>query len=158
MELSTKGRYAVMAMVDLAAQGAGVGASGPSVRLAEIAIRQEISQSYLEQLFARLRRAGLVQATRGPVGGYLLARPPRETFISDIMRAVEEPLKVTRCDAHVRSGCLLGNKRCLTHDLWDELSQHIHNFLGAITLTDIIERKVLGKASDQAGFAAKAAQ
>jgi Rrf2 family iron-sulfur cluster assembly transcriptional regulator len=142
MELSTKGRYAVMAMVDLAKQGG----EARSVSLSDIAARQEISQSYLEQLFARLRRAGLVVSARGPGGGYRLSRPASQIGVGDIMRAVEEPLRVTRCDAQVRAGCLAGERRCATHDLWDELSRHIAMFLGAVSIADVVDRRVAGRA------------
>ncbi|MFW6413104.1 MAG: Rrf2 family transcriptional regulator, partial [Oceanicaulis sp.] len=123
MKLSTKGRYAVMAMADLAVSSK----DGPAP-LGEIASRQEISLSYLEQLFAKLRRAGLVKSVRGPGGGYRLARPAGETRVADIMIAVEEPVDVTRCQ-HKPKGCMEGGLRCITHDLWDELGRHIHLFL-----------------------------
>lgn len=142
MELSTKGRYAVMAMADLAQHGG----AGIPVSLADISARQEISQSYLEQLFARLRRAGLVTSMRGPGGGYRLARPMGETLVGDIMRAVEEPLKATRCDAATRQGCLKSGRRCVTHDLWDELSSHIALFLGSVSLEDVLAKRLLGRA------------
>ncbi len=100
MKLSTKGRYAVMALADLAAQNS----PGP-VTLADIAERQEISLSYLEQLFARLRRGGLVASVRGPGGGYLLAHAPNETHISDIILAVDEPIRATRCTPGQPFGC-----------------------------------------------------
>lgn len=140
MELSTRGRYAVMAMVDLAEQTC----TGNLVTLAQIAERQEISQSYLEQLFGRLRKAGLVTATRGPGGGYRLARQAKEIAVSDIMRAVDEKLRATRCSAETRAGCLLDNKRCATHDLWEGLTQHIAHFFGSVTLADVIDRQIAG--------------
>jgi Rrf2 family iron-sulfur cluster assembly transcriptional regulator len=138
MKLSTKGRYAVMAMTDLAMSGAE-----RPVPLGDIASRQEISLSYLEQLFAKLRRAGVVKSVRGPGGGYRLARAAGETRIADIMLAVEEPVDVTRCQ-HKPAGCLEGGRRCVTHDLWDELGRHIHLFLNGVTLEDVLERRVLG--------------
>ncbi|MGZ8364063.1 MAG: Rrf2 family transcriptional regulator, partial [Caulobacteraceae bacterium] len=119
MRLSTKGRYAVMAMADLAQQG-----GDRAVTLADIAARQNISLSYLEQLFSRLRRKGLVQSARGPGGGYRLARPAADTPVADIVTAVDEPLKVTRCSPG--RGCMPGGTLCLTHDLWDELGLRIH--------------------------------
>jgi Rrf2 family iron-sulfur cluster assembly transcriptional regulator len=140
MKLSTKGRYAVMAMADLAAAS-----DGRPVPLADIASRQEISLSYLEQLFARLRRAGVVSSVRGPGGGYRLARDASETRVSDIILAVDEPVDVTRCQ-HGLSGCMETGKRCVTHDLWDELSRHIQLFLSSVTLEDIVARRVLGAA------------
>lgn len=140
MKLSTRGRYAVMAMADLAMSAE----EGP-VTLSAIAARQSISLSYLEQLFAKLRRAGIVRSVRGPGGGYALALTPAETRIADIMTAVEEPLKVTRCGA--AKGCMADGRRCITHDLWDELGRHIHLFLNAITLEDVLEKRVAGVAS-----------
>jgi Rrf2 family transcriptional regulator, iron-sulfur cluster assembly transcription factor len=152
MELSTKGRYAVMALVDLAAHAG----DGRNVSLAEIAERQEISQSYLEQLFARLRRAGIVTSTRGPGGGYRLTRTAETTWVGEIMRAVDEPLKATRCEPLVRAGCLAGARKCLTHDLWDELSAHIGAFLSSVSLADVVERRV-GGLSARLGVAGLAA-
>src|SRR5579864_5804978 len=113
MRLSTKGRYAVMAMTDLARRQ---GAAERAVALADIAARQEISLSYLEQLFARLRRKGLVQSARGPGGGYRLARTAETTTIAEIVHAVDEPLQATRCASHGKDGkgCMLKGERCLT--------------------------------------------
>jgi Rrf2 family transcriptional regulator, iron-sulfur cluster assembly transcription factor len=139
MNLSTKGRYAVMAMVDLARNG-----NGKPVALNEIAQRQEISLSYLEQLFARLRRGGLVVSARGPGGGYRLARAAEETRISDIMLAVDEPLKATRCDLGSPRGCTGQQGRCITHDLWEELSRQIHIFLSSVTVADVVNKRILG--------------
>ena len=136
MRLSTKGRYAVMALVDLAREGA----AGP-VTLAEIAARQAISLSYLEQLFARLRRKGLVQSARGPGGGYRLARPAGEIAVAEVVVAVDEPLKVTRCVAGAR-GCMPGGERCLTHDLWEELGRQIHGYLAGVSLADVAAGRV----------------
>ena len=145
MKLSTKGRYAVMAMADLA-RSSGEGADDPPVRLSEIADRQEISLSYLEQLFAKLRRGGLVVAARGPGGGYRLARPAGDTRIADIIVAVDEPIKATRCKSESPKGCLGRSGRCLTHDLWEELGRQIEVFLESVTLADVLERRVLGRA------------
>src|SRR4051812_10040927 len=118
MRLSTRGRYAVMAMVELAArQQADSGA--PMVALAEIAQAQLLSLAYLEQLFGNLRRCGLVASARGPGGGYRLARPATEIAVADIVEAVEEPMRATRCEQG-SPGCV-GGERCLTHDLWHEL-------------------------------------
>lgn len=141
MKLSTKGRYAVMAMVDLARHGAQ-----KPVSLADISARQEISLSYLEQLFARLRRGGLVKSVRGPGGGYRLARTIGETRISDIILSVDEPIKATRCKSESPLGCHSDRSRCLTHDLWEELGNQIHIYLSSVTLLDVIEKRVLGKA------------
>ena len=134
MRLSTKGRYAVMAMADLARRQ-----DEPcrAVALADIAQRQEISLSYLEQLFARLRRKGLVQSARGPGGGYRLARAAEETTIAQIVLAVDEPLHATRC-ATAGKGCMLKGERCLTHDLWEDLGHRIEDYLASVTLADVI--------------------
>lgn len=134
MRLSTKGRYAVMAMADLARRQ-----DEPcrAVALAEIATRQEISLSYLEQLFARLRRKGLVQSARGPGGGYRLARAAAETSIAEIVLAVDEPLRATRCAAQGK-GCMLKGERCLTHDLWDDLGHRIEDYLASVSLADVL--------------------
>lgn len=142
MKLSTKGRYAVMAMVDLAANS-----EGKPVSLAEIAERQEISLSYLEQLFGKLRRGELVKSVRGPGGGYLLRRSTDETRISDIVVAVDEPLRATRCKTGSSVGCRADHGRCLTHDLWEELGNQIHMFLSSVSLADVIARRVLGTRS-----------
>lgn len=139
MRLSTKGRYAVMAMVDLALNG-----GARPVVLADIAERQQISLSYLEQLFAKLRRFGLIQSVRGPGGGYLLALPARETRIADVILAVDEPIRTTRCPPGNTQGCLTDHSRCLTHDLWEELDKQIHGYLNSVTLADVCERRVLG--------------
>ena len=141
MKLSTKGRYAVMAMVDLACHYRGA-----PISLADIAQRQEISLSYLEQLFARLRRGGLVRSVRGPGGGYLPARPLDDTRISDIILAVDEPIRATRCPLRTGTGCKSDKSRCLTHDLWDELGNQIHLYHSSVSLADVCQRRVLGTA------------
>ena len=140
MRLSTKGRYAVMALVDLAGHS-----NGRPVALADISGRQEISLSYLEQLFAKLRRAGLVKSVRGPGGGYLLARSAEDTRISDAIMAVDEPIRATRCKPNSGTGCHSDKSRCLTHDLWEELSHQIHLFLNSVSLADVCSRRVLGQ-------------
>ncbi|RJF87508.1 Rrf2 family transcriptional regulator [Oleomonas cavernae] len=139
MKLSTRGRYAVMAMVDLAAHG-----EGKPVSLADIAERQEISLSYLEQLFGKLRRGGLVKSVRGPGGGYVLGRGANDTRIADIVLAVDEPIKATRCDLATSAGCRGNRGRCATHDLWEELSHQIHLYLSSVSLADVVSRRVLG--------------
>lgn len=139
MKLSTKGRYAVMAMADLACHS-----QGNPVALADIADRQEISLSYLEQLFGKLRKGGLVKSVRGPGGGYLLARPSVQTRISDIILAVDEPIQTTRCSPGSPAGCHNHKGRCLTHDLWEELGNHIYLYLSSVSLADVVERRVLG--------------
>jgi Rrf2 family iron-sulfur cluster assembly transcriptional regulator len=139
VKLSTKGRYAVMAMADLAYHS-----RGKPVALAEVADRQEISLSYLEQLFGKLRRGGLVASVRGPGGGYLLAREPQQMRIADIILAVDEPIKATRCTPGSPRGCHSHKGRCLTHDLWEELGNQIYLYLSSVTLSDVCERRILG--------------
>ena len=136
MHLSTKARYAVMAMADLARAAAADGAAR-AVSLGEIAGRQAISLAYLEQIFARLRRGGLVVGARGPGGGYVLARSAREIPVFDVIAAVDEPLEVTRC--REGAGCAPGGARCLTHGLWDALGAAIERFLTGVTLADVAE-------------------
>jgi len=142
MRLSTKGRYAVMAMADLAQHEA----ANKPVSLADIAERQEISLSYLEQLFAKLRRGGLVKSVRGPGGGYRLSRPSAELRIADIIVAVDEPIAATRCKPGSSKGCTTQGARCVTHDLWEELGRQIHVFLSGVSLSDVVEKRVLGRA------------
>lgn len=142
MKLNTKGRYAVMAMADLAKHG-----MAKPVSLADIATRQEISLSYLEQLFAKLRRSGLVRSVRGPGGGYRLAKSAAETRVADIILAVDEPIKATRCDLASQTGCTGARGRCITHDLWEELSRQIHIFLSGVSMADILENRVLGRSA-----------
>src|ERR1700742_3764940 len=141
MRLSTKGRYAVMAMADLA----GHEASAKPVSLADIAQRQEISLSYLEQLFAKLRRGGLVTSVRGPGGGYRLSRASSEIRIADIIIAVDEPMTATRCKVGSPKGCTGTSSRCVTHDLWEELGRQIQVFLSSVSLADVVEKRVLGR-------------
>lgn len=138
MQLSTKGRYAVMAMTDLAKQ-----TDEKAVSLADIASRQEISLSYLEQLFARLRRGGLVKSVRGPGGGYRLAKPAHETSVADIVLAVNEPLRATRCAGQGSpKGCMLGGERCLTHNLWEQMGHQIHSYLAGVSLDDVVSGRL----------------
>jgi Rrf2 family transcriptional regulator, iron-sulfur cluster assembly transcription factor len=154
MQLSTKGRYAVMAMVDLAARETA-GRAGDLVCLADIAQRQQLSLSYLEQLFGKLRRADLVASARGPGGGYRLARPACEIAIGEIVAAVDEPIKATRCEIG-SGGCMLApgqiegsvasGEMCATHELWFELGRQIALFLGGITLADVVLGRVTGRA------------
>jgi Rrf2 family iron-sulfur cluster assembly transcriptional regulator len=136
MRLSTKGRYAVTAMLDLAINGK----SGP-VTLAEISENQGISLSYLEQLFAALRSKELVRGVRGPGGGYYLGKSADEISIANIICAVDEWVEFTRCGG--RQNCS-GGARCLTHTLWDDLSSEIFDFLANISLGDLVRRN-LGK-------------
>lgn len=132
MRLTTKGRYAVTAMLDLALHGG----DGP-VSLADISGRQNISLSYLEQLFAKLRRNELVRSVRGPGGGYLLARNLQEIFVAEIIDAVNEAVDATGCRG---SGDCQQGEVCLTHHLWDDLSQQIHGFLSQISLANLVSR------------------
>jgi Rrf2 family transcriptional regulator, iron-sulfur cluster assembly transcription factor len=132
MRLTTKGRYAVTAMLDLALHQD----SGP-ISLADISRRQGISLSYLEQLFSRLRREGLVASTRGPGGGYTLSRPADSIAVGDVVTAVDEKVDSTRCGG--LSNCH-NDERCLTHDLWSELSNQIFEFLKGITLAHLVAR------------------
>jgi Rrf2 family iron-sulfur cluster assembly transcriptional regulator len=137
MRLTSKGRYAVMAMADLALHGG----ADRAVPLQDVARRQEISLSYLEQLFARMRRAGLVAGVRGPGGGYRLSRPVGETSVADIIAAVNEPIKATRCKDGSTKGCLRQEGRCIAHDLWAEMGARIHGFLASVSLADVLARR-----------------
>ncbi|GIX30438.1 MAG: Fe-S cluster assembly transcriptional regulator IscR [Porticoccaceae bacterium] len=130
MRLTTRGRYAVTAMLDLALH-----ASNRPVSLADVAARQQISLSYLEQLFARLRQSGLVQSVRGPGGGYRLGREPEEISVADIIDAVNESVDATHCNG--QGDCWSGEV-CLTHHLWEDLSRQIHGFLAGITLAQLV--------------------
>jgi len=126
-----------MAMTDLAVNG-----KGRPVALADIAERQEISLSYLEQLFGKLRKKGLVKSVRGPGGGYTLGREAGHLRIADIIMAVDEPISTTRCAPGAPQGCHQNNSRCLTHDLWHSLGTLIQTFLSEVTLKDICEGQV----------------
>ena len=134
MRLTTKGRFAVTAMLDLALHSA----NGP-VTLAGISERQKISLSYLEQLFGKLRRRELVESVRGPGGGYNLARDSTRVTVADIIKAVEEPLDSTQCGG--RENCR-GNQRCMTHDLWEELNATVFGFLENVSLSQLVERQL----------------
>ena len=138
MRLNTKGRYAVMAMADLAKHG-----KDKSIPMSEISDRQRISLSYLEQLFVKLRRAGLAKSMRGPGGGYALAKSSQDILISEIMIAVGEPFKITRCQGEDNSeGCLDGGN-CITHELWSSLGGHIESFLEQVTLQDVLDKTIV---------------
>jgi Rrf2 family iron-sulfur cluster assembly transcriptional regulator len=134
MRLTTKGRYAVTAMLDLAVHNA----EGP-IALADISERQGISLSYLEQLFAKLRKTGLVASTRGPGGGYCLGKPATEIAVSDVIAAVDESVDATRCGG--QKNCQ-HDLPCLTHDLWEDLNRQIRSFLSGVSLGDLINRNV----------------
>ncbi len=133
MRLTTKGRYAVTAMLDLAFHHG----DGP-ITLADIAQRQDISLSYLEQLFSRLRKRTLVNSVRGPGGGYVLGRNADEIFIAEVITAVDEKVDTTRCGGD--NNCQK-NERCLTHDLWHDLSDQIYDYLNTISLQDLMVRR-----------------
>ncbi|GLR65241.1 Fe-S cluster assembly transcriptional regulator IscR [Marinospirillum insulare] len=142
MRLTTKGRYAVTAMLDLALNAK----EGP-VSLADISGRQEISLSYLEQLFARLRRNELVTSVRGPGGGYRLANEPESICVASVIDAVNESVDATRCGG--KGDCLQGSK-CLTHNLWCDLSDQIHQFLSNITLAELVTKEQLERSKKAA--------
>ena len=133
MRLTSKGRFAVTAMLDLALNSS----RGP-VTLAGISDRQKISLSYLEQLFGKLRRRSLVESVRGPGGGYNLARSPAELSVADIIRAVEEPIDSTQCGG--RENCL-DNHRCMTHELWESLNSTVFDFLAGVKLSHLVEQQ-----------------
>lgn len=133
MRLTTKGRFAVMAMLDLAMQG-----GGRPVTLAGISRRQNISLSYLEQLFGKLRRHALVDSVRGPGGGYTVARDPAAISVADIISAVDEPLDTTKCGG--KENCH-DDRKCITHDLWAKLNLHIFDYLGAVTLKQMVDEQ-----------------
>ena len=133
MRLTTKGRFAVTAMIDVAMH------SGPNpVTLAAISERQKISLSYLEQLFGKLRRAGLVESVRGPGGGYNLARAADQVSVADVIVAVDEPIDATQCGG--RENCH-DDRRCMTHELWANLNSHIFSFLRSVNLADLVRQQ-----------------
>ncbi|MFV9875840.1 MAG: Rrf2 family transcriptional regulator [Rickettsiales endosymbiont of Dermacentor nuttalli] len=133
MILSSKGRYAVMAMVEIAIQDN----LDLPVSLDRIAIKQNITLNYLEQIFMKLRKKGLVKSSKGPGGGYKLNKPSANISIANIVDAVEEPIKMVRCNNQPYSGCMPNGKRCVTHDLWDGLSKQIFLYLNSISLEDV---------------------
>lgn len=133
MRLTTKGRFAVTAMLDLAMHSG----KGP-VALASISERQKISLSYLEQLFGKLRRGTLVESVRGPGGGYNLARPTHLLTVADIIVAVEEPIDSRQCEG--RENCA-GDRRCMTHDLWESLNDTVINYLSGVSLADLLDKQ-----------------
>ena len=135
MKLTSKGRYAVMAMADLAKNNVK-----KPTNLTEISLRQGISISFLEQLFLKLRKNNLVQSARGPSGGYVLSKPPEEIKLLSIIRAVDEKIKTVKCKKESKKGCNGKSVKCITHDLWDDLETHINNFFERNTLEDIIFR------------------
>ncbi|HED19607.1 MAG TPA: Rrf2 family transcriptional regulator [Gammaproteobacteria bacterium] len=139
MKLTSKGRYAVTAMLDLALH-----AGKRPITLSDISGRQGISLSYLEQLFTRLRKRGLVSSTRGPGGGYSLSRSAHEIPVAEVVAAVDESVDATRCGG---KGDCHGGKRCLTHDLWTELSEQVYSFLNGITLGQLVDQGLARQAA-----------
>ncbi|MDA8654415.1 RrF2 family transcriptional regulator [Alphaproteobacteria bacterium] len=146
MKISTRGRYAVMAMVELARQSE-YDMSLP-VKLVSISQAQDISLQYLEKIFADLRQFGLVESVRGKNGGYLLSLAPDALFLSQIIDAVDEPVDVTRCKSG--AGCSIKAGRCMTHDLWSQLSSHIRGFFDAVSLQDVLRGDVRTMFMDEA--------
>ena len=135
MKLTTKGRYAVMAMADLALYRG----SGPT-SLTDISLRQNISLPYLEQIFIKLKDNNLVKSTRGSKGGYTLEKPANEIKISNIISAVDEEVKMLSCKKESKKGCNNKSMKCITHNLWDQLDQHINNFFEKVKLQDLVKR------------------
>ena len=138
MKLTSKGRYAVMAMADLAKNNLK-----KPISLTEISLRQGISLAYLEQLFLKLRKNNLVQSSRGPSGGYVLSKPPGEIKLLSIISAVDEKIKTVKCKKESKKGCNGKSIKCITHDLWDDLESHINNFFEKNTLKDIIYKQTM---------------
>ena len=137
MKLTSKGRYAVMAMADLAKNKVKVPTS-----LTEISLRQGISIAYLEQLFLKLRKNNLVQSARGPAGGYVLSKPPEDIKLLSIISAVDEKIKTVKCRKESKKGCNGKSIKCITHNLWDDLEAHINKFFYDNTLNDILFKEV----------------
>ena len=135
MKLTTKGRYAVMAMADLAM----FKDKGP-VSLADISIRQNISLAYLEQIFIKLKQVDLVKSVRGAKGGYVLNTSPEEIKISNIISAVDEEIKTLNCKKESKKGCNNKSSKCITHNLWDQLDQHINSFFEKVKLQDLVKK------------------
>ena len=137
MKLTSKGRYAVMAMADLAKNNA----TDPT-SLTEISLRQGISIAYLEQLFLKLRKNNLVQSVRGPSGGYMLIKPPEKIKLLSIISAVDEKIKTVKCKKESKKGCNGKSIKCITHNLWDDLETHINKFFEDNSLKDILFKEV----------------
>ena len=135
MKLTTKGRYAVMAMADLA-----LFQNGKPVSLNDISLRQNISLSYLEQLFSKLKNSKLVKSVRGPSGGYILDKNPKDIKLSNIIFAVDEKVKTLNCKKDSKKGCNGKNTKCITHNLWDDLEQHINTFFENKSLNDLLKQ------------------
>ena len=135
MKLTNKGRYAVMAMADLASNAN----KGP-ISLTEISLRQNISLAYLEQIFLKLKSNKLVRSTRGANGGYILEKPPSDIRLSNIIHAVDEEVKTLNCKKQSKKGCNNRLSKCITHNLWDELDQHINSFFEKVKLQDLVKK------------------
>ena len=144
MKLTSKGRYAVMAMADLAKNRVKEPTS-----LTEISLRQGISIAYLEQLFLKLRKNNLVQSARGPAGGYVLSKPPGEIKLLSIINAVDEKIKTVKCRKESKRGCNGKSIKCITHNLWDDLESHINKFFESNTLNDILFKEVRNHSKEQ---------
>ena len=140
MKLTTKGRYAVMAMADLAL----FKDSGPT-NLTDISLRQNISLAYLEQIFIKLKKNKLVKSVRGAKGGYVLEHSPEEIKISNIISAVDEEVKTLNCKKESKRGCNNKSTKCITHNLWDQLDQHINNFFEKVKLQDLVKKNQTNK-------------
>jgi len=138
MKLTTKGRYAVMAMADLASCQ-----KGKPVSLTDISLRQNISLSYLEQLFSKLKNEQLVRSVRGPLGGYVLQKNPEDIKISNIIFAVDEQVKTLNCKKESKRSCNGKAVKCITHNLWEDLEDHINNFFENVSLKDLLKRRQL---------------
>ena len=136
MKLTTKGRYAVMAMADLAANQ-----NLRPVSLNDISLRQNISLSYLEQLFSKLKNEKLVKSVRGSSGGYILEKNPKDIKISNIIFAVDEQVKTLSCKRESKKGCNGRTVKCITHNLWDDLEKHINDFFDKVSLNDLVKQK-----------------
>ena len=143
MKLTSKGRYAVMAMADLAKNNV----KRPT-NLTEISLRQGISIAYLEQLFLKLRKNNLVQSVRGPSGGYVLSKPSGDIKLLSIIRAVDEKIKTVKCRKESKKGCNGKSIKCITHNLWDELETHINKFFDNNTLNDILYKEARSKSKE----------
>ena len=135
MKLTTKGRYAVMAMADLASN-----VNARPISLTEISLRQNISLAYLEQIFIKLKNNKLVRSSRGATGGYILESPASEIKLSHIIFAVDEEIKMLKCKKNSKKGCNNKPTKCITHNLWDQLDQHIHNFFEKVKLEDLVDK------------------
>ena len=143
MKLTSKGRYAVMAMADLAKNNVK-----KPTNLTEISLRQGISIAYLEQLFLKLRKNNLVQSARGPSGGYVLSKPPGDIKLLSIIKAVDEKIKTVKCRKESKKACNGKSIKCITHNLWDDLEIHISKFFEDNTLNDILFKEVRNKSED----------